>query len=46
MGHRQTKRQTGGGGICVRFETSGEKVRGVGREISQMQTDGRLWLRT
>lgn len=42
MVHRQTKRQTGGVGICVRFETSGEKVRGAGREISQMQTDDRL----
>lgn len=30
----------------MRFETSGEKVRGAGREISQMQTDDRLWLRT
>lgn len=29
----------------MRFETTGEKVRGAGREISQMQTDDRLWLR-
>ena len=28
----------------MRFETTGEKVRGAGREISQMQTDDRLWL--
>ncbi|CAB1448917.1 unnamed protein product [Pleuronectes platessa] len=41
----QTKSQTGGVGICVRFETTGEKVRGAGREISEMQTDGRLWPR-
>lgn len=43
----QARRQTGGVGICdcERFETSGEKVRGAGREISQTQTDGRLLLR-
>lgn len=41
---RQTKSQTGGVGICVRFETSGVRVRGARRNISQMQTDGKLWL--
>lgn len=32
--------------LRVRLETSGKKVRGTGREISQMQTDDRLWLPT
>lgn len=29
----------------MRFETTGEKVRGAWTEISQMHTDDRLWLR-
>lgn len=41
----QTERQTGGVGICVRFETGGEKVRSAAMEISQTQTDDRLWVR-
>lgn len=40
LGHRQTKRQTGGVGICVRFERSGEKVRGAW-ERNQSDADRR-----
>lgn len=39
LGHRQTKRQTGGVAICMRFEMTEEKVRGAEREICQTQTD-------
>lgn len=36
------KRQTGGVGICVSLQTSGEMARGALREIGEIQTDDTL----